>query len=86
MHAIKALLTGSDNETLAIGRVLGVALFLFGGLLLPAAIAVLFWLAHVVPKDWIDLLAGLQLYEVAIAGASAGLIAGTAFTEPKPRP
>ncbi len=86
------LLSGRDNRSPAIGRVLGAAigLLLVVDLLvgLPSLIAGVFLLQGVKPEVWFALLGALVPYVTALAlaigGLVGGLIAGTAFTEPKP--
>lgn len=87
-----SLLSGRDNRSPAIGRVLGavIGLLLVIDLLvgLPSLIAGIFLLQGVKPETWFALLGALVPYVTALAlaigGLVGGLIAGTAFTEPKP--
>ena len=82
---LRALLSGADNETPAIGRVLGVVLFINLLLILPAVVAAALWGRRVEPRVWFEFLSALGGY-VPLAGATvAGIIGGTAFTEPHPR-
>ena len=86
------LLSGRDNQSPAIGRVLGavIGVMLVLDLLigLPSLIAGVFVLQNVKPETWFALLGALTPYvtalAIAIGGLVGGLIAGTAFTEPKP--
>ena len=88
----QALLSGRDNQSPAIGRVLGavIGLLLVIDLLvgLPSLIAGVFLLQGVKPETWFAFLGALTPYvtalAIAIGGLVGGLIAGTAFTEPKP--
>jgi hypothetical protein len=88
----RGLLSGSDNQTPAIGRVFGavVGLLLVVDLLvgLPAVVCAVLLLQHVAPEVWFAFMSALTPYitagSLAIGGLVGGLIAGTAFTEPKP--
>lgn len=82
MGFLRNLLTGRDNETLAIGRVLGVVLYLNALILIPAVIVAALLGRKVEPATWFTLLASLGVYVPLCAAAVAGLISGTAFTEP----
>jgi hypothetical protein len=78
------LLSGPDNRSIAIGRVLGGLLFVNLLICLPAAIALALWLQKSDAGAWFAFLAALSAYVPAIGLAVAGLVAGTAFTEPRP--
>lgn len=88
----RALFSGRDNQTPAIGRVFGavIGLVLVLDLMvgLPSLIAGVFLLRHVRPEVWFAFLGALTPYVTALAlaigGLVGGLIAGTAFTEPQP--
>jgi hypothetical protein len=85
------LLSGRDNQTPAIGRVLGavIGLVLVVDLLvgLPTLVACVLLLQKVAPQTWFAFMGALTPYitagAVAIGGLVGGLIAGTAFTEPR---
>jgi hypothetical protein len=77
-------LSGQDNTSPAIGRVLGTLLFLNLLICLPITIALALWFKAVEPSVWFGFLAALAVYVPAMVLAVGGLIAGTAFTEPKP--
>lgn len=87
----RGLLSGRDNRSPAIGRVLGavIGLLLVADLLLglPTLIAGVFVLQKVPPATWFAFMGALTPYVTALAlaigGLVGGLIAGTAFTEPK---
>ena len=85
MHWLKQALTGPDNETMAIGRLIGmaIAIVLMIGLPVSAAGTVVLKLASV--DTWATLFTALQLYVPAVALSIGGLIFGTNPTEPKPR-
>lgn len=78
------LLSGSDNVTPAIGRV--IALFVVAFFLLVApSIALGSLLAnHIKPPEWPAIFGALGLYVAAVIAPVTALIAGTNFTEPKP--
>jgi len=86
------LMSGRDNRSPAIGRVLGavIGLVLVLDLMvgLPSLIAGVFVLQHVAPAVWFAFLGAMTPYVTALAlaigGLVGGLIAGTAFTEPPP--
>lgn len=83
MHLLKDLLTGRDNETLAIGRVLG--LIVFGVFLIgvPIGALALLVLDKLTAEEWTAVTASLQVYVPAICLAVAGMIGMTANAEPK---
>ena len=85
MTLLLGLFSSSNNNYMAIGRVLGVMLFINLLLLLPAAIGLALWLRHVEASVWFALLASLAVYVPAMCLSAVGLISGTAFTE-KPNP
>jgi hypothetical protein len=66
------ILTGTDNKTLAIGRVVSVPY-------LGATLSLPFYMAHT-GRDFT--LEGAAAYVVALAGGFAGLVRGTSSTEP----
>jgi hypothetical protein len=77
-------MTGPDNRTIAIGRLLGsvVAALLLMAMPIVAVITVLCGISTV--ETWRQLLGALGLYVPLIVGAITGLIWGTNPTEPKP--
>lgn len=83
MGWLKQALTGPDNQTVAIGRLVGsiITIVLLVGLPVAAAATVI--TGKVVVADWTTLLTALSLYVPAIVGAMTGLIWGTNYTEPK---
>lgn len=81
---LTTLLSGADNESLAIGRVLGGLLFLNLLICLPVTIALALWFKSVDSTAWFAFLTALAVYVPAMVLSVGGLIAGTAFTEPKP--
>ncbi|HEV2363055.1 MAG TPA: hypothetical protein VGS12_02540 [Caulobacteraceae bacterium] len=82
----RTLLTGQDNASYAIGRVLGSLLFLAALLTLPAIIAGVLLFQRVSPTTWFAFMAALEVYVPAMILAIGGLIRGTAATEPTPQP
>ncbi len=84
MNWLKQVLTGADNETVAIGRLIGfaTAVVLMIGLPVTAAATIM---VHAMAVDtWRTLFEALGLYVPLTAGAITGLIWGTNPTEPKP--
>jgi len=78
------LISGADNRTPAIGRVLGVILFLNLLLVIPTVIVAALWFRRVDPPVWFSLLTALGVYVPLTTAAVGGIVAGTHFTEPKP--
>lgn len=78
------LMSGSDNQTPAIGRYLGAFLFLIFLWALPTAVVASLWLQRVDWSTWQMLFTSLTLYVPAIVGSIIALIRVTAPTEPKP--
>lgn len=84
MTWLEQALTGADNKTVAIGRLIGFVLALVLLMFIPIA-AVASVMCRAVPvADWRDLLPALATYVAMIVAAIAGLIWGTNPTEPKP--
>lgn len=83
MGWLRQALTGADNRTVAIGRLVGmaIAVVLLIGLPVIAAISIIQKLVDV--GAWSQLLASLTVYVPAITLAIGGLIYGTNSTEPK---
>lgn len=76
-------LTGLDGQTFAIGRGMGLVLFLVG-VLLPVAIAIFAGITqHPSLPDWGVFLGACAAYWAGLAGAVWGLIRGTNSTEPE---
>lgn len=77
------ILTGADNSTLAIGRVLGIAVALVFLFVVPlAGCAVL--VKHMISADeWAAIIDKLTIYVPAILLAVGGTIGLTAPSEPK---
>jgi hypothetical protein len=84
MGWLKQALTGADNETVAIGRLIGfaIALVLLIGLPVTAAATIIVGIVKV--DTWAALMTALQLYVPLVVGAIGGLIWGTNSTEPHP--
>jgi hypothetical protein len=86
MDWLKQALTGADNQTVAIGRLIGfsIALVLLIGLPVTAAATIILGMVNV--DTWAALMTALQIYVPLLIGAVGGLIWGTNGTEPRPRP
>jgi len=85
MGWLKQALTGADNQTVAIGRLIGfaIALVLLIGLPVTAAATII---AGVVPVEtWAAFMTALQVYVPLIVAAIGGLVWGTNSTEPQPQ-
>lgn len=83
MGWLKQTLTGADNQTFAIGRVLGALGFLVLIVAVPIVVVWATYRKEVPVLDWQNLLASLGIYVPLIIAAIGGLIWGTNFTEPK---
>lgn len=82
MNWLKQILTGANNETMAIGRFIGIALLVL------VVITPVVELITIIKKvmeihQWADLLDQWQVFMPIMIGTATGVIAGTAFTEPK---
>ena len=84
MKWINDFLTGADNQSLAVGRVLGAMLFVNLLLAFPAVIGGVLLYQHVTPDVWFSYMDKLIAFVPSMGGTATLLIAGTAFTEPKP--
>lgn len=84
MKWLRQALTGADNETVAIGRLSGLVLI---ALVLAATIIEPFTVAYrtLDIDQWGKMLAQWQVFVPVMFVTAAGVISGTAFTEPKPK-
>lgn len=82
MSIIKDILTGADNNTVAIGRWMGVVL-LAVAIIVIIAEPVSVVLKQLSLDQWGAMLSQWQVFVPVVVGTGGGLIAGTAFTEPK---
>lgn len=85
MDWLKQALTGADNETVAIGRLIGMAIAIVLLIVLPVTATATVVMRSVPVTDWGSFFGTLGLYVLPVAGAIGGLIYGTNFTEPKPK-
>ena len=84
MNWLKQALTGADNSTIAIGRLMGALLFA----LLICVVAYVVWAvgtARAPAAEWVALLGPLGLFVLTIIGSITGLIRVTSTTEPQPK-
>lgn len=81
MTILREILTGKDNETVAIGRFMGLVLLGFAISIIPIEIVTV-KLAVLTVEQWGAMMAEWQVFLPIVAGVAGGLIAGTAFTEP----
>lgn len=79
------LITGQDNTTVSIGRVLRLIAFALFAVLLPVASIISLIKSWVPASEWALLFDKLPTYLLAVCAAVASLIGLTGFTEPKPR-
>ena len=79
---LKDILTGKNNETIAIGRYMGLV-----GLVLAVFTPIVELLTVLYKQfsidDWSRFLSQWQVFIPTMIAATIGVIAGTAFTEPK---
>jgi hypothetical protein len=82
MGWLNQALTGADNRTVAIGRLIGfaIALVLLIGLPVTAAATIILGIVKV--DAWAAFMNALQIYVPLVVGAIGGLIWGTNSTEP----
>lgn len=81
-QALRDYFTGPDGVTFAVGRGLGIVLFLVG-LALPTALAVYLMVTQRPPlTEWVAFMGALAAYLPALTGAVTILIWGTNPTEP----
>lgn len=84
MKWLNDIITGPDNSTVAIGRLLGIVLFSGVLLFFPSLIAGVLFFQKVSPEVWFTYMDKLIPFVPAMILAIWGLIRGTAGTEPKP--
>lgn len=76
------IMTGRDGVTFAIGRAFGLVLLGVGIGVIPAEVLTVRYDGLTI-EQWGSMLAQWQVFLPILAGVAGGLIAGTAFTEPK---
>jgi hypothetical protein len=81
---LKDALTGPDNQTVAIGRLLGAAMAVVLVLAIPVTAVASVISGQCDVDSWRELFGSLGLYVPLVIGAITGLIWGTNPTEPKP--
>jgi hypothetical protein len=81
MKFFNDILTGPDNATLAIGRVLGALLFINLILVFPLFVGALLFLQKVEATVWFSYMDKLMVYVPAMVLSAWGLIRGTASVE-----
>jgi len=82
MAWFKHILTGKDNETVAIGRVLGLIVFALFIVTVPIIAVVTLRAGSVSGADWKAVFEAMQVYVPAILLSVAGLIGITSASEP----
>jgi hypothetical protein len=85
MNWLKQALTGADNQTVAIGRLVGLAVAVALLIVLPLTAAATVIRGTVPVEAWQTLLGALGIYVPLVVAAIGGLIWGTNSTEPKPK-
>ena len=85
MSWLKQALTGADNETVAIGRLIGMAVAVVLLIGLPVTAAATIIVKSVGVETWGAFMAALQVYVPLVVAAIGGLVWGTNSTEPKPK-
>lgn len=80
------LMSGTDNQTPAIGRYLGALLFLIFLLMLPVVVLTALWLSKADWTTYKELFPLLAVYVPAIVGSIIALIRVTHPTEPTQAP
>jgi len=83
MNWLKQILTGSDNSTFAIGRVMGLIVFSVFIVAVPCAAVLTLAKGLIAGDDWSKVFGSLQVYIPAILLSVGGLIGLTAPSEPK---
>ncbi len=78
------MLTGADNRTIAIGRVLGLVIAFVLLLVFPVLAAATVLAGACAVATWRELFEALGIYVPLVVGAITALIWGTNPTEPKP--
>lgn len=78
------ILTGPNNATIAIGRVLGLVLFVNLLLVVPAVIVGVLLFQHSQWDTWEKFLASMIGYVAGVGATVTGIITLTHPTEPKP--
>lgn len=84
-EAIKQTLTGADNSTLAIGRVMGAVLFILFLIALPAVSIYTIHDKSIASSDWEMVYKTIPNYVLMLCAGIASLIGFTHFAEPKPK-
>lgn len=82
MTWFKNLITAKDNETVAIGRVLGLIVFVLFILALPIVAIITVRAGKVPAAEWETVLNSLQVYVPAILLSIGGLVGLTSPSEP----
>jgi hypothetical protein len=83
-NALRDTLTGADNRTVAIGRLIGAVIAVVLLVAFPIAAAASVLIGRCDMQVWQQLFAALGLYVPLVTGAITALIWGTNTTEPKP--
>ena len=77
------IITGPDNTTVSIGRVLGIIVFILFVMIVPSLAVITVLKGIVGATDWTAILASMQVYIPAVILSVGGLIGLTAPSDPK---
>jgi len=83
MNWFRDIVTGKDNQTVAVGRVMGLIVFGLFIVALPCAAVLTLAKGLVNGDDWTKIMGSLQVYVPAILLSVGGLIGLTMGSEPK---
>lgn len=83
MNWFRDIITGKDNQTVAIGRLMGLIVFTLFIVGLPCAAVLTLAKGLVNGDDWTKIMTSLQVYVPAILLSVGGLIGLTMGSEPK---
>ena len=83
MNWFKQILTGQDNETIAIGRLLGILIAIIFIFVLPSGAALAMAFSNTGHEIWAMLLDKLPVYLTSVILSVAGLIGLTSHSEPR---
>lgn len=79
---ISQIVTGPDNQTIAIGRSLGLIIFIIFLVVVPVVTLIGVAKGLAPAAEWNQIVGGLQVYVPSIALSIAGLVGLTGHTEP----
>ena len=80
----RQIITGPDNCTVSIGRILGLIVFTLFVIGMPSVAIITVWRGIISASDWSSLFDKLQVYVPALILSVGGLIGLTSGSDPKP--